>query len=213
MYDFGQANVFVPAVLCGDSNGGTNYTCRNRPENYFIFRIQDPIQMDSLQSMFNFIPPGNYILAYTSFTTTYSTAAGFTGAFLSLGASTAGSIDSVPYIFFMKKGDPLSIIEVAGTNSSDSLSLATTISCITTGLPSLKKFPISISTNFNRKALIISGLNEKAEWEIYNSMSQLMLRGTIAEEKSISLSRLAAGIFYLRLIVHGEQWTAPFVME
>ena len=113
-YNFGQWNQFTPITNCDSGTGN----CRNRKEYYFIFHLNDPQQIDSLTAMLASVPSGNYILAYTWFTYSYSTIPGFITAFQSLGAIQINTLpDTVPYIFFIQAGQQGSIVELSGTSA------------------------------------------------------------------------------------------------
>lgn len=103
---------------CGQVN--VNGACRPRPETYFIFWYNYANQMGALANMLSdTIPDGHYVLAYTYLRLQQGPmgAAGVTDALAGLGAANlaSGAVpDSVPYIFFCKKGDPSSVQEIWG---------------------------------------------------------------------------------------------------
>jgi len=104
---------------------------RQRPEKYFIFRQNNADQLLALENMLsNEVPSGNYLLVYTWRYVTYSTwenfAPGLFDVFSDLGASQIGNgLDSVPFIFFQKLGDPSTRIEVYGVDREDVLNVET----------------------------------------------------------------------------------------
>ncbi len=104
---------------------------RDRPEKYFIFRQNNAAQLQGLQNMLsNEVPNGNYLLIYTWRYVTYSNwenlAPGLFDVFADLGASQIGNgLDSVPFIFFQKLGDPSTRIEIYGEDREDLLNLET----------------------------------------------------------------------------------------
>lgn len=96
------------------------YSCRQRPENYFIFRAADNSQLRNLNNMLNAIPKGNYILVYSCFggnfqnwnDTLYQT-------FEKLGSLNIRNIgNTYLYILYAKKGYPSTAIEEVGVNQS-----------------------------------------------------------------------------------------------
>jgi hypothetical protein len=105
-------------------NVNDNGSCRNRQEKYFIFRENYHAQMDSLGSMLsNHIPDGHYVVVYTFLRLLRDSVAASTAmaALHSLGATNLfnGTVpDSVPYIFFCKKGDLSSVQEVWGDSAT-----------------------------------------------------------------------------------------------
>lgn len=113
--DFGNAN----------ANGG----CRQRVENYFIFRQNIPAQMEALANVLNSntIPDGHYVLLYTMRFVSYNNweaTPSIYPAFKSLGAQMIGSPaaqDTVPFSFLCRKGDPTFVYELYGTSLTDTL--------------------------------------------------------------------------------------------
>ncbi len=111
-YDYGQMN----------RNGSCG---RSRNEKSFVFWYLHP-RLDTMAYMLNNrIPDGYYVLVYTylRLDRTAIAASNAMGALAALGAShlASGAVpDSVPYIFFCKKGDPSSVQEVWG-NAHDAL--------------------------------------------------------------------------------------------
>lgn len=107
--------------------GQSNYDGhgRSRQERSFVFWEQAAAQMDSMANMLtNIIPNGYYVLVHTYLRLLRGPVAG-TNAMAALGALGATNLvngavpDSVPYIFFCKKGDPSSVQEVWGQSQTD----------------------------------------------------------------------------------------------
>lgn len=102
--DMGQANV--------PSTGQKGET--------FIFRNADPLQMDALVDMVtDSVPDGYYILMWSWYWNMFSFHAplptSFSAALSNLGATAIPVMgDSLPFAFFVKKGDPSSAIEMVG---------------------------------------------------------------------------------------------------
>lgn len=116
---FGQINF--------DGNCG-----KNRVQNFFIFQSNNATQLAGLKNMLeNRIPDGNYILAWTwvrnNFSNWDAIDPGMRQVFTNLGADSIQYIsnDSLPYIFFVKKGDPSSAIEEIGMNYNEFIFLST----------------------------------------------------------------------------------------
>ena len=88
--------------------------------DFFIFRHNDPLQMDALANMFNdSVPNGNYIIVWTWYYKTFSgyfpMPASLRNAFQNLGAVNIPTIsDSLPFVFIVQKGNPASVVEVIG---------------------------------------------------------------------------------------------------
>jgi Peptidase family C25 len=113
-------------------NANNENSCRSRSSNYFIFR-QTPDNLDDFNNFLsgNTIPDGHYILMYSWLylardnfgDLTHTTFANYGANQL---ANPAG-IDSVPFIFFAKKGFPETAIEILGNNITDTLFFDTNI--------------------------------------------------------------------------------------
>lgn len=111
-YDFGQVN--------------RNGSCRARSEKNFVFWYHQQQRMDTMAYMLsNVIPDGYYVLVHT-YLRLQRTALENSNAMAALAALGATNLangtvpDTVPYIFFCKKGDPSSVQEVWG-NTRDAL--------------------------------------------------------------------------------------------
>ncbi|MFT4525067.1 MAG: hypothetical protein ACI85F_001219 [Bacteroidia bacterium] len=104
--------------------------CRSRPENWFQFGTGFA---DSLDAMANFIdnviPDSHYVFVVTWRHVDFSTFNPiWLQPFQNLGATGIDTISYEPYIFFCKKGDPSSVIEIAGSDTNDIISLAVELS-------------------------------------------------------------------------------------
>lgn len=110
-----------------DNGGG----CRPRPENYFGFKADDVQQVKGMCSMLKKIPPGYYVLAYTSTSSNFSNWDDSTfQTFESLGSIKIRSLTNKnSYIFFVKKGQTSTVQEVIG----DSLSYDITLDAVMEG--------------------------------------------------------------------------------
>ncbi len=96
---------------------------RNRAEKYFIFQQYDVEQLQGFVDMINAIPDEQYVLIYTwqlaqkDYWNTLVPAVN--NVFSNLGANNiVAAPDSVPFIMFMQKGHPNSLIEVVGNDPS-----------------------------------------------------------------------------------------------
>ncbi|MBP9080342.1 MAG: hypothetical protein KBF80_08835 [Flavobacteriales bacterium] len=114
------------------NNEGACY--RQRQEKQFVFWYHAPAQMDSMANMLtNHIPDGHYVLVYTylRLMRTSLESSNAMAALAALGATNLanGTVpDSVPYIFFCKKGDPTSVQEVWGDVPDDLINLVASMS-------------------------------------------------------------------------------------
>lgn len=102
----------------GNSNNGS--ACRNRAEGFFSFRVDQPTALAGMADMLtNGIPDGHHVLVYTwrfmDRHTTQANGAEALAAMEALGVPGFTNMpDSVPYIFYVKKGDPSSFQQVIG---------------------------------------------------------------------------------------------------
>ena len=118
---FGQFN--GDPAICGN----TTLWGRNREDGIFIFDSSDPVHLDSLTSLLsNKIPNGYYIMTYSYIPNSYNGSLLYNSplyanwsndlfsAFQMLGANGFNNSNPVDdgFIFFCKKGDPSSAIEV-----------------------------------------------------------------------------------------------------
>ncbi len=116
-HDFGQQN--APS-------------CRPRVENFFVFRQNVADQMDSMAIMLqNEIPDGHYVIVYTWKDLFFDVLAtsdpdnSAINAMLALGAPNLTSApDSVPYIFFVRKGYPATAQDTIGENVNSYINLS-----------------------------------------------------------------------------------------
>lgn len=119
-----------------ENDFGNLMTCANgrgRPEKYFIFRQNNPGEMAGAFNLLNSgVPDGHYLLVYTwrhaDFDGWSSTAPGMADLFMQLGSEQMTTAqDSVPFIFFVRKGTPSAAIEVFGASIDDQIELEATL--------------------------------------------------------------------------------------
>ncbi len=111
----------------GNANAGNN--CRDRVEYHFVFRQNNPAQMQSLADLLlgDQIPDGWYVVLYPIRTVNYSdwdNTPDIYTAFQSLGAQQIGApdaMDNVPYSLVARKGDPAWASEMYGTSPQDTV--------------------------------------------------------------------------------------------
>lgn len=116
-----RINGLNPRHFFGNANDGA--ACRNRVENYFIFRQNIPSQMESFRSMIlDSVPDGHYILVYTAVKATYATWDNITPSlrqtFQDLGATQIGTGPDQAFAFFYRKGDPTFVHERVATQTA-----------------------------------------------------------------------------------------------
>lgn len=110
-------------------NANANGACRNRVEYYFIFRQNQPAQMQALADLLlsNTIPDDYYVVLYTINNVTYDTweaTPDIYTAIQSLGATIIGTEaaqDSVPFSLIARKGDMSFVYEMYGDSATDVL--------------------------------------------------------------------------------------------
>lgn len=109
----------------GNANAGTG--CRSRVEYHFVFRQNNPTQMQALADLLlsDIIPDGHYVVLYPIITVNYdhwdNTPDIYT-AFQNLGAQQIGAPDAqndVPYSLIVRKGDPSFVHEVYAADPND----------------------------------------------------------------------------------------------
>jgi hypothetical protein len=106
-------------------------SCRTRVEKYFIFRQNSTAQLQAFQNMVNNeVPNGHYLLIYAPYSgALYNNwnlldSAGMYSTFAALGSDSIHSNrPNTPMAFFVKKGDPNSVIELFGQNLNDPVHL------------------------------------------------------------------------------------------
>jgi hypothetical protein len=120
-----DGQVFNPGNFFGNLNG--DGVCRNRVEYYFIFKQNDPVQMQSMMDMINNeVPDGHYLLVYSwkyaapsfwqpEIATFFNDDLGMT--------QTASLSTQVPFIGIGVKGDPSSFSETVGAAINSQISL------------------------------------------------------------------------------------------
>ncbi len=111
----------------GNANAGTG--CRQRVEYHFVFRQNNPTQMQALADLLlsNTIPDGHYVVLYPIITVNYdhwdATPDIYT-AFQNLGAQqigAEGALNDVPYSLVARKGDPSFVFEQYGVTPNDTI--------------------------------------------------------------------------------------------
>jgi hypothetical protein len=203
--NWGQANIFT------DSNGdciydvNTTYTCRPRPEKYFIFRAYDPASMRAMAHLLDSVGSGHFILAYSMFPVSYSILdTSFMNAFQQLGSAAIPLIaDGLPFIFFCKKGDPGSVMETVGATSSSMITLSTTFDCSATGVNEVEDInAFTIFPNPANDQLNIGLKNNRdAGMRMYDALGKLVMeKNNLTEQESISITDFSSGLYYLTVI-------------
>lgn len=191
--NFGQLNTFVhdpTSGPCGTLSARGTGSCRQRPENYFIFRYDIPAQMTAFQNLINSVPNGNYILMYSWFTAQYSAADPlFYSTVNSLGFNTGSLGDNTPYAYFLQKGFPATRTEAHAGTSTDSLTLSTLI-----------------SSHWNRGTITSTTLGPSSNWESLHWNQRPKESQPFADSVSVSIYGLNAGLNSWDLLKSGIQY-------
>lgn len=124
-----QGTVYNPDHQFGNSNN--NGTCRGRVEKYFAFHTNSPGELAALQTMLDDeIPDGYHILIYSwlyldRYGTIASGGSGVMDLLEQFGAPSFDALpDSVPYICYVRKGDPSTFQDTVGVAIDDVVSLS-----------------------------------------------------------------------------------------
>ncbi len=179
-HDFGNGNNLNSPDPLNCYGVGVN----NRRERYFNFRVTDQTHMDSLSKMLtNKIPDGHYVLAYSVFPVLFQSGtelnnAGVKQAFAALGSLEINNLgDSIPWIFFIKKGDPSTRQETLGTHVNDIIYISTNIKgggyygeINSTKIGPAREWT-SLHWNFNK---LESNQGDTVSIEIYSDQGQLL---------------------------------------
>jgi hypothetical protein len=137
--DHGQLNQYFPELAIT--------TCRPRPENYFIYPFNDPASFTRLYHWIrDSVPNGEYLLFYSWTTYSYSNSPpALDSLFSELSFYQWPVPDSVPFIFFCKKGNPSLNVESQGVLPSDTISIHTTFTCLAVGISEIDKVNDGVS--------------------------------------------------------------------
>ncbi len=112
----------------GNENNGTGCNTRHRPEGYFVYRQHDATSMAAMDSLINHtVENGQYIALWTwgfldrsLLDTLYPP---ILNTLQNLGAHHLPALDSVPYIFFVKKGTSGTAVEIYGNTPYEDITL------------------------------------------------------------------------------------------
>ena len=130
----GQANMFVDTNMDCIWDASTFYSNpnRKRAENYFQYWISNGAQMQGLHDFADSVPNGNYILFYSWFPGDVTGSAPLQSLFTDLGISTQFQLiqPNLPWIVFLKKGQPSTVKFVSGAHSDDLITLDTTLQTV-----------------------------------------------------------------------------------
>lgn len=114
----------------GNNNDNNSWYPDGRPMNIFTFRQDDPVQLDSFQSLIqNRIPDGYHIVIYSPRLTRYDLwnsidSTDMYDLFTALGSdSINGNLPNRPFAFYAQKGNPSSAVEAIGQFDGDNATI------------------------------------------------------------------------------------------
>lgn len=114
-----DSNTLEPYSSATNNFGQANQG--NTKPNFFIYRINDPIQLNAMiDALIDSVPNGNHILVWTWYYNTFTNHAPISAPvknmFQALGATQIPILanDSLPFIFYVKKGSIATASEVVG---------------------------------------------------------------------------------------------------
>lgn len=116
----------------GNVNNGS--ACRNRVENYFIFRQNSTSQLQAFENMIeNEVPDGHLIVVYTTMRAQYSLwQSNYPSLFATMqNAGATGMTPASPdraFIFIFEKGDPSTAVTLHAQNAGEFISLSNSFS-------------------------------------------------------------------------------------
>jgi hypothetical protein len=130
----GQANVYTDPNGDCQTDQFTTWTNPSRPraENYFQYRISDGTQMQGLHQFADSIPDGHYLLFYSWFPCDVTGNLEMQNMFAGLGLSNTFPLlqANMPFIVFLRKGQPDSVKVVVGSQSNSIINLNTTLQTV-----------------------------------------------------------------------------------
>lgn len=112
-------------------NGNNGPACRTRPENVFHFAMNSASELAGLKDqLLPAVPVGHHLLFYTWLYLDKdgmdnANVPGFAEALQDLGMPDLSTLpDSVPYLFYVQKGDPSSFQDAVGVSLTDTVSIS-----------------------------------------------------------------------------------------
>ncbi len=197
-----------------------NSTCMGHPQpfTYFQFECSDSVQVTGLINMLNSIPVGYHILAFTWGPNPSGCIypPSLRNAFSTLGSNMFLTIlDTVPFIFYVKKGFISTLSEVSGTNASDTVTLTKTIECIPSAVQENKNpeltiniFPNPVSNNLS----IHASFPGVKYLKVYDLLGNQILNEKFSLQKySVDVSGMPSGIYFVEVQNENSVARAKFV--
>ena len=153
------------------------------------------------------VPNGYYILAYSWMYVNFDDWAisnpNLLSTFQTLGATNMGNLDSIPFVFFVQKGNPSSAIELYGQNIDDSLFLTATLNCFPLGVSNVSNnsFPIQIIPNPSNGIFNCHFTSQINSIVVYNTKGAIVFEKNLNNipDYSLDLSSQSEGVYFLKI--------------
>jgi hypothetical protein len=113
--------------------------------------------------------------------------------------------DTVPFIFYVKKGFLITVEEILGSTASDTINLYAQMECIPTSLAAIDGrinqiviYPNPASSNLILE--ISTSLTEEKYLSIYNVLGEVVLKESFSTQKySVDVSGLARSVYIAQI--------------
>jgi hypothetical protein len=192
------------------------YICRNRSENYFIYSLNNPTSFSSLYHwMHDTVPDGNYVLIYSWLTWSWqSNNNQYLDSLISyLGCPSWPPNDSVPFTFFVQKGEPWNIDTlVTGSTPTDLANLIVgVLNDCPVGIDEISggnyavMYPTPAHDNFT--------LNIPGELSIYDITGRLVLKQYALADSRIDCRSFPKGVYLVNLNNRNKIFNQKLVIE
>ncbi len=158
-----------------DDYGQRDYpqcSSRSRPDDYFQFSTGDSTAMEDMAVFLNSIPTGYYILVYTVWNGNFTNLPENTKQVFEqlYPASQIRNIaNNIPYIFYVRKGDASTGIEIIGSNTSDEINLT-----------------VSLPTNYDNGNIYSTLIGPAVEWKSFHWRYKNNIDNKITELKILA---------------------------
>jgi len=211
--DHGNWNLYCVYPVCAPDY----YVCRQRAENYFVYSFNDTLSFSRLHEWIrDSVPDNDLILIYSWTTYSYSNSPqALNNLIYELGCPAWPAPDSVPFTYFVKKGQT-SVMDtiVVGASPLDSAFLTVTF---TTGADC----PVGISEIDKETDGVISPnpahdnftINITGELKIYDVTGRLVKEQTVNRKQEIVNCILNAGIYFVQVRDGKKVHTQKLIVE
>jgi hypothetical protein len=191
--------------------------CRGRPEYYFLYPMNNPSGFTGLHNWIrDSLADGHFVLIFsgTTWSWTSNNNPDLDSVMTELGSTQWPPQDSVPFAFFVKKGDASTVVEDYGTNPNDSAIINTIFTCdCAIGVEEIDKAgdEMIISPNPTQDYFLI---NRRGELKIYDAPGRLVKEQTIIDSQSrIDCHDFSKGIYFVKVNDEEKTFTQKLVIE